>query len=169
MVDHPYSTTQEAYDVLLFFPTGCSVYGFVGGLTGTTSIMTLASIALDRYYAIVHPLNPFKRTTSRRAVLMILSIWLYSALFASLPLFGVNNYTSEGYLTSCSFDYLSENLQNRIFVFVFFLAAWLLPLVVIMFSYFNIFRIVHAAERMETFTVGNVGHSTGESFKFKWV
>lgn len=128
--------------------------------------MTLASIAVDRYYAIVHPLNPFKRTTSQRVTFMILFVWIYAALFSSLPLFGVNNYTSEGYLTSCSFDYLSENMQHRMFVFIFFLASWLFPLIVIMFSYANIFRIVRAAERMEIFCT-NVRQPVGESYKCK--
>ncbi|ODM91335.1 Opsin-2, partial [Orchesella cincta] len=146
---------------------GCKLYGFVGGLTGTASIMTLATIALDRYYAIVHPLNPFKRTTFTRAILMISGVWVYSGTFSSLPLFGINKYTSEGYLTSCSFDYLSDEIGSRVFVFVFFLAAWLLPLTVISFSYINIFRMVRAAEKLDIFSTGG-GRSSGESFKYSF-
>lgn len=143
------------------------MYGFIGGLTGTVSIMTLAGIALDRYYAIVHPLNPFKRTTTRRAILGITFTWIYASVFATFPLYSKIPYTSEGYLTSCSFDYLNDDVENRIFVFVFFLAAWFLPLVVILFSYFSIFRIVRQAERTDIFTVGNRKRSAGVSFKFK--
>jgi len=144
--------------------SGCKIYGFVGGLTGTASIMTLAAIALDRYYVIVHPLNPFKRTTFTRAFLMISGVWIYAGIFSSLPLFGINKYTSEGYLTSCSFDYLSDELSSRVFVFVFFLAAWLLPLTVISFSYINIFRMVRSAEKLDIFS--NVGgRNSVESFK----
>lgn len=130
-----------------FSLTGCKAYGFVGGLTGTASIMSLAAISLDRYFVIVHPLNPFKRITSRRAILLIFGVWVYAASFSSLPLFGVNNYTSEGYLTSCSFDYLNDDFNSRVFVGVFFVGAWVLPLVLITYSYAHIFWMVRAADK----------------------
>jgi len=133
-----------------FFPfQGCKIYGFVGGLSGTASIMTLTSIALDRYSVILHPLNPMKKTTHRKALGMIMSIWLYAAFFSAFPLFGLNNYVSEGYLTTCSFDYLATDTSSRVFIFVFFLAAWLLPLLIISFSYASIFSVVFQAERLE--------------------
>jgi len=54
---------------------------------------------------------------------------------ASLPLFGIGNYVPEGYLTTCSFDYLSEDTTTRTFIFVFFIVAWLIPVSVIIGSY----------------------------------
>ena len=42
------------YRILLslgwYYATGCLVYGFVSGLSGTVSIVTLAGMALERYY-----------------------------------------------------------------------------------------------------------------------
>lgn len=142
---------------------GCQVYGFLGGLTGTCSIMTLTAIAVDRYYVIVHPLSPYKRTTHARAGLMIIAVWFYSGFFSSMPLIGINEYVSEGYLTSCSFDYLRADVKSRVFIFIFFLAAWLLPLSLISFSYIAIFRMVVQAEKMDFFN----GANTRESFKYK--
>jgi r-opsin len=148
--------------------TGCKIYGFIGGLSGTASIMTLSAIALDRYTVIAYPLNPMKRTTSARAIIMVSAVWVYSGIFSSLPLLGLNGYVSEGYLTSCSFDYLSDRLSDRIFVFVFFLAAWAFPLSLIVFSYNKIFNIVRSAERQELFNPYHGGTSlTRESFKCK--
>ena len=126
---------------------GCQLYGFIGGLTGTVSIMTLSMIAIDRYFAIVHPMNPLKKTTKSRAVLVIIFVWVYSLIFASIPIFSSLEYVPEGLLTSCSFDYLSSTLENRIFIFVYFLAAWLFPLTIIVFSYLAIFRMVVKAEK----------------------
>lgn len=127
--------------------------------------MTLAVISLDRYFVIVFPLNPLKRTTSSRALLMLAGVWIYAATFSSLPLLGINGYVSEGYLTSCSFDYLSEKISDRIFVLIFFVAAWVFPLIIIVFSYFKIFKIVKEAERLQIFDDTN---SSGqrESYKF---
>ncbi|XP_075216486.1 uncharacterized protein LOC142321889 [Lycorma delicatula] len=123
---------------------GCQVYGFLGGLTGTVSIMTLAAIALDRYYAIVHPLDPLRKTTRLRARISVLLVWCYGCIFAGLPLtgLGLNHYVPEGYLTSCSFDYLTPDMNNRIFIFIFFIAAWVIPFSVITVCYCGIFREV---------------------------
>nr|XP_018914573.1 PREDICTED: neuromedin-U receptor 2-like [Bemisia tabaci] len=119
---------------------GCQIYGFMGGLTGTVSIMTLAAIALDRYLVVVYPLNPFKNTTRQRARACVAFVWAYGLFFASIPLFdvGLNRYVPEGYLTACSFDYLSQDLKSRLFILVFFVAAWLVPFTIITFCYISI-------------------------------
>lgn len=107
------------------------------------SIATLASIALDRYYVVVYPLDPLK-TTRKRSRLWILFLWLYGALFASLPLLDskFNRYVPEGYLTSCSFDYLADDIWSKGFILVFFCAAWVIPFFVITFCYVRICMIV---------------------------
>uniref|UniRef100_A0AAU8BC23 Opsin n=1 Tax=Conopomorpha sinensis TaxID=940481 RepID=A0AAU8BC23_9NEOP len=124
--------------------TGCVIYGFLGGLTGCTSIATLASIALDRYWAIVRPLEPLRSLTAVRARIFALGAWLYAALFSSIPALdiGYGRYVPEGYLTSCSFDYLTDDLKPRYFIFAFFCAAWVAPFCTIIFCYLNILRIV---------------------------
>ncbi|XP_072940174.1 opsin, ultraviolet-sensitive-like isoform X2 [Epargyreus clarus] len=124
--------------------TGCVLYGFVGGLTGTTSIATLSAIALDRYWAVVRPLEPLRALTAIRARLLAVGSWLYAGIFALIPALdiGYGNYVPEGFLTSCSFDYLTEEMPPRYFIFVFFCAAWVAPLCTISFCYCNILRIV---------------------------
>ncbi|XP_013190166.1 opsin, ultraviolet-sensitive-like [Amyelois transitella] len=124
--------------------TGCVIYGFVGGLTGTTSIATLSAIALDRYWAVVRPLEAVGAITTIRARILAVVAWLYAAIFASVPAFdiGYGRYVPEGYLTSCSFDYLTEESRPRIFIFVFFCAAWVAPFCTIFFCYLSIFRTV---------------------------
>lgn len=104
--------------------------------------MTLAAIALDRYYVIVYPLDPLRRTTRQRARICVIFVWLYGSIFAGLPLtgLGLNHYVPEGYLTSCSFDYLTPNYTNRMFIFIFFVAAWVIPFLIITFCYFGICR-----------------------------
>nr|BAQ54884.1 opsin, rhodopsin-7 like [Epiophlebia superstes] len=124
---------------------GCQVYGFLGGLTGTTSIATLAAIALDRYFVVLYPLEPLKVPTRARARACVLLAWTYGAIFSSLPLFGLNRYVPEGYLTSCSFDYLADDKRSRTFIAVFFVAAWFIPFALISFCYAAICRAVALA------------------------
>ncbi|KAL0280947.1 UNVERIFIED_CONTAM: hypothetical protein PYX00_002092 [Menopon gallinae] len=129
---------------------GCSFYGFFGGLTGTASIMTLSAIAFDRYQVIG---NPLARKLKHRIYFQILFIWLYSAFFATIPLLdiGLNRYVPEGYLTSCSFDYLSEDYGSRILIVVFFIAAWVVPVSVIITSYTAIYKIILKTQKKNAF------------------
>ncbi|KAL0882466.1 hypothetical protein ABMA27_000939 [Loxostege sticticalis] len=131
---------------------GCIVYGFIGGLTGTTSIATLSAIALDRYWAVVRPLEGLRALTAIRARLLAVGAWLYAALFASVPAFdiGYGHYVPEGYLTSCSFDYLTEEQPPRYFILVFFCAAWVAPFCTISFCYLSIFRAVVCNRNIST-------------------
>ncbi|XP_053603281.1 opsin Rh3-like isoform X2 [Plodia interpunctella] len=132
--------------------TGCIIYGFVGGLTGTTSIATLSAIALDRYWAVVRPLEAVGALTKIRARVLAVISWLYAAIFASIPAFdiGYGHYVPEGYLTSCSFDYLTEDRSPRIFIFIFFCAAWVAPFCTISFCYLSIFRTVVCKRNITT-------------------
>ncbi|XP_064081539.1 melanopsin-like isoform X1 [Macrobrachium nipponense] len=128
---------------------GCDVYGFLGGLTGTTSIMTLAAISLDRYLVISFPLDPFKRLSYRQVLVIIMLTWIYSFVFSVIPLVGIVgiHYSPEGFLTSCSFDYLTTSTRTRVYIFSFFVAAWVLPLYIISFSYISIVNTVSKQER----------------------
>lgn len=129
---------------------GCEIYGFFGGLTGTASIMTLAAISLDRYYVIVHPLNAAVKTTKQRARVWIGLIWTYGFIFSVIPVLdiGYNHYVPEGYLTSCSFDYLTDDRQEKAFILVFFTAAWCIPFTVISYCYVKILSAVWTTSEM---------------------
>ncbi|XP_055912916.1 opsin, ultraviolet-sensitive [Eupeodes corollae] len=123
---------------------GCRLYGFFGGLTGTVSIITLTAIAVDRYNVVVYPLDPYRSSTKLRSRLLVCFIWLYSFSFAVIPSLdiGLSTYVPEGYLTTCSFDYLSKSIPARIFMFVFFVGAWCIPFSIISYCYFYILRVV---------------------------
>ncbi|KAJ8934372.1 hypothetical protein NQ314_013413 [Rhamnusium bicolor] len=124
------------------FVLACRIYGFVGGLSGTVSIVTLSAISFDRYFVIKFPLN--RAYSNLRIKICLIVIWLYGTTFSLIPALdiGFGEYTYEGYLTSCSFDYLSLDKYQRYFILVFFIAAWVVPFVLITFSYANILRIV---------------------------
>ena len=60
-------------------------------VTVPTSILTLLAISVDRYKTLSDPLGRFRRTqfmTPNRALIVILIIWLYSILWALLPIMG---------------------------------------------------------------------------------
>lgn len=130
---------------------GCQTYGFVGAFSGTLSISTLTAIAVDRFNVIVYPLNPNRSTTHMKARLMILFCWLYSAFFSAIPLLQIfSRYVPEGFLTCCSFDYLTDDVDARIFMFFYFVFAWCVPFVTIAYCYSHILHVVIAAKSIQS-------------------
>lgn len=121
-------------------------------MTGTVSIATLTAIAIDRYNVVVYPLNPLRSTTNLRSKLMVLFVWLYGLFFSTIPLLdiGLSSYVPEGYLTACSFDYLTTDSNARIFMFTYFCFAWVLPFVIITYCYTNILKVVVTASKIQS-------------------
>ncbi|XP_073838743.1 G protein-coupled receptor family protein rhodopsin 7 isoform X2 [Musca autumnalis] len=127
---------------------GCRMYGFIGGLSGTASIGMLTFIALDRYSVVVNPLNANRiNYQTQYYAFSVTFVWIYALIFSSMPMFdiGMSRYVPEGYFTTCSFDYLDTSMRARVFMFVFFVCAWLIPLSVICYCYFHILKVVFTA------------------------
>jgi r-opsin len=83
---------------------------------------------------------------------MILSIWVYSAPFVLLPFFEVGEirYIPEGFMTACSYDYLNTSSDNYIFIFIYCIFAWVIPLVAIVYCYIHIMYIVLSAKKIQS-------------------
>ena len=126
-----------------YLTSGCDVYGFMTGMNGTVSIMTLSAVAIDRFLVLSRPLDVNRRPTYRRIFASIVGVWLYSLFFAILPFVGIGKYVPEGFLTSCSYDYLDEGLINKIYILSFFVGAWVVPLAITAFCYIAIIRAVY--------------------------
>lgn len=118
------------------------------------SIITLTAISADRYHVIVYPLNPIRSAGNSKlhSCIIVGFIWTYSFIFAITPSLdiGLSRYVPEGYLTSCSFDYLDKSTKARIFMFTFFVFAWLIPLIIIVYCYVNILRAVKATNQIQS-------------------
>lgn len=57
-------------------------------LCSTASIWNLSIVGLDRYWAITAPTAYMSKRNKRTAALLILAVWLSSALISLAPLFG---------------------------------------------------------------------------------
>ena len=69
----------------------CQAWITVYLITVPTSILTLLAVSVDRYKSLKDPLNRFRRfrfMTRKRALIVISVIWLYSLVFALLPVLG---------------------------------------------------------------------------------
>lgn len=108
-------------------------------------------MAIERLFTIWYPFEMKCFFTTRNSLIASGFIWIYSLIFSLPPLIGiVNRYVPEGYLTSCSFDYLSKDRSSQIFVVIFFIAAYVVPLLIIIVSYaLIVFRVKRSGTQFE--------------------
>ncbi|XP_055602160.1 opsin, ultraviolet-sensitive [Uranotaenia lowii] len=132
--------------------TWCTIYALLGAVGGTVAIVTLTMISIDRYNVVVYPLNPNRSTTRAKVMLMIVFAWIYGLFFSLMPALeiGWSRYTPEGFLTACSFDYLDRGRDAQIFMFMYFVFAWVVPFLAISYCYVAILRVVIGAGSIQS-------------------
>ncbi|XP_044756369.1 opsin, ultraviolet-sensitive-like isoform X2 [Coccinella septempunctata] len=125
---------------------GCQIFGCIGSLSGIGAGMTNACIAYDRYTTITKPFDG--KLTRTKAFLMIVGVWIYAIPWAVMPLLEVwGRFVPEGYLTSCSFDYVTTTFDNKMFVAVIFSCSYVVPMSMIVFFYSKIVSTVFNHEK----------------------
>ena len=119
----------------------CSLAPYVLTMSVSLSVFTLTVIAIDRYFAVLHPLKP--RFTKRSAVVVLTIIWLISSV-SSLPealFYKVKrHYPSPDVVVPCCSMEWPAHPPNfaKIYRMYLLLAQYLLPLTVITFAYLRI-------------------------------
>jgi r-opsin len=66
------------------------------------------------------------------------------------PLFGWNRFILEGFGTSCTFDYISKDLWDHLFILILVTGGFLIPLSIILFSY--AFILIKLSQRSRSLT-----------------
>ncbi|XP_074595626.1 adenosine receptor A2b-like isoform X1 [Brevipalpus obovatus] len=101
----------------------------------TISILNLVAVSLDRFWAILYPLNYHSQMSSRAARIIIISCWILGALVGFLPLFGWNQ-GKKG--PEC---YFLRIMDYGFLVFLFF-ATIVFPAFIMLFVYLRIYLVV---------------------------
>nr|WIU64933.1 UVS opsin [Gonodactylaceus falcatus] len=126
--------------------TGCDVFALLGNYSGIGGAMTNAAIAYDRYKTIAKPFEG--KMTHGKALIIVLGTWLYASPWCILPLLDIwGRYVPEGFLTTCSMDYLTDDENTRSFVACIFFFAYIVPGSFIIYFYSQIFSHVSAHEK----------------------
>nr|ART29984.1 opsin [Heliconius hecale zuleika] len=124
---------------------GCQIFALVGSYSGIGAAMTNLRIAYDRHSTITRPLDG--RLSHGKALLLIACVWIYTTPWSLLPLFRIwGRFVPEGYLTACSFDYLTNTFDTKLFTGCIFIFAYAIPLCLIMYYYSGIVKQVFAHE-----------------------
>ena len=90
------------------------------------SIVNLMFISIDRYFAIKSPLSHHTKMTPETAKVIIPILWAYAAMTASLSVFFVWKWS----------------------VFLTFIIGFLIPLIVVIFSYVGILIVISSKQRL---------------------
>nr|BAN42619.1 opsin-Blue [Svercacheta siamensis] len=126
---------------------GCDIYALLGSVSGIGSAINNAAIAYDRYRTIAFPLDG--RLQFGHAMAFIFGTWVWAMPFSLLPLLRVwGRYVPEGFLTTCSFDYLTDDEDTRVFTASIFVWSYAFPLCLIIFFYCKLFNQVRFHEKM---------------------
>ncbi|CAH8478257.1 unnamed protein product [Schistosoma turkestanicum] len=122
----PLATLRELYG---YWPLGegmCDMFISFDVFMCTASILNLCAISIDRYLAITRPLRYAAKRTPKRMMLMIVLVWLFSALISIPPMFGFK----EPFVTG-----LCEYSSNIIYQIYATCGAFYIPLIVMIVLY----------------------------------
>ncbi|XP_046409203.1 octopamine receptor beta-1R-like [Ischnura elegans] len=132
----------------LFGPLMCDVWNSLDVYFSTASILHLCCISVDRYYAIVRPLEYPLCMTRRTVVLMLAVVWASPAAVSFVPIF-LGWYTTEEAAKFrdqrpdvCKFE------VNRAYAVLSSSVSFWLPGVIMLCMYYRIYVEADRQERM---------------------
>ena len=113
---------------------------------GGNAIITLLLIGYDRYNIIVRGFNGTKLNMGS-ATIIVLCVWIYSFSVSLMPFFGWGHYALEGLYTTCGYDYLSFEPNDRSFMGFGVVMHYCVPMVLCCFFYSQIVIAVVSHEK----------------------
>lgn len=127
------------------------------------SITTIAFMTIERYLVVRNSLNSLK--ISRSLIKgCILFIWLYSAGWMIPEFFAPNGFVLEGFLTHCSFDYISRDRFTRLYMIIIFSFGFFLPLGLIIVLNILIWnRLRSSNKRFQAFKLSNANNNNNNT------
>ncbi|XP_058819991.1 opsin-3-like [Topomyia yanbarensis] len=147
MIEMPMFLVNAVTEKMVGYDTACTVYATLGSVSGIGGAITNAVIAFDRYRTISNPLD--NRLSRKQAGILVAMTWFWTAPFTLLPMFKIwGRFIPEGYLTTCSFDYLTDDTETRAFTVSIFTWAYTIPMSMICFFYMKLYGHVRDHEAM---------------------
>lgn len=132
----------------MFGPFMCDVWNSMDVYFSTVSILHLCCISVDRYYAIVQPLDYPLIMTKARTVVMLAFVWVSPVLISFAPIFA-GWYTTDEHMSArvgspdvCTF------VVNKKYAVVSSSVSFWVPGVIMLFTYYRIYQEADRQERM---------------------
>ncbi|RXG55316.1 Octopamine receptor beta-1R [Armadillidium vulgare] len=143
----PFNASVEFFGKWLFGFRMCDLWNSFDVYFSTVSILHLCCISIDRYYAILSPLEYPLKMTKRKVLIMLAHVWLGPTLISFPPIF-LGWYATSDHLEirsskpdSCTFE------VNKVFAILSSAISFWIPCTVMLILYYRIFQ---EARKQET-------------------
>lgn len=130
----PFSASLEVLGCWVFGRVFCNIWAAVDVLCCTASILSLCIISVDRYIGVKHCLKYPCIMTERKAVVILVLVWLSSTVISVGPLLG----WKEPQPLDDSICRITEEPGYALFSSLF---SFYLPLMVILIMYFRVYVV----------------------------
>jgi len=148
----------------MFGETGCALYAGSCYFLGLSTILSLTALAVFRFVKTCFPQKGVY-FDARNTCLLILFIYVYSAVWSLMPVFGIGGYEVEPFGLSCTLDWNAPDLSGRLYIILVSVFCVLLPTVVIFASHLAIFCEIRRATGMrQGKSVGKQGNRAEMQF-----
>ena len=121
----------------------CKAWVTMYVITVPTSIFTLLAVSVDCYKSLSDPLNRFRRCrfmTRKKALIVSMAIWIYTILFALIPIMGYRTYDEFVFEGVCYFSF------TKIYTALSSAINFILPLLVTCCIYIKIYRMARSQQ-----------------------
>ena len=136
----------------IFGSIWCTLNGMINSIFCIASMLSLAAVSVDRYIAIIKPLNYPLLMSHRAALLMVSYVWLHAITCALLPAFGWSSYIFIRNESICTADW-GSNISYTLFIFA---SSFFAPLAVMTFCYHHILRVARTQSQKIVPRVGEL-------------
>ncbi|XP_068695602.1 D(5)-like dopamine receptor [Montipora foliosa] len=123
----------------------CEAWIIMYLITVPTSILTLLAVSVDRYKSLSDPLNRFRRCrfmTKKKALIVSVVIWIYSFLFALVPIMGWRTHDKFVFQGVCYFPF------TKTYTTLSSVINFILPLLITCGIYIKIYLIARSQQNI---------------------
>lgn len=124
-------------------PSICYIILLSGVLFGSASVFNLTAMTLVRYISIRYPLHFSRYVTAHRSAAIVVGVWLIALCLAFPPLI----WRPEGVVCSTTKPSEEHFINEAIYMSAEWLFWFLIPLMLISFSYYRIYHIARGQAR----------------------
>ncbi|XP_053328878.1 opsin-3-like [Spea bombifrons] len=153
----PFSFAASVSGGWLIGPQGCKWYGFCNALFGIVSLVSLSTLSYERYITVLK-CSKADVSNYKNAWICIVGSWSYSLFWTLPPLFGWSRYGLESSGTTCSVVWHSKSANNVSYIVCLFLFCLVLPLLIMVFCYGHIIRVIRGMCRINLTTAQKRDH-----------
>ncbi|CAH2248767.1 orexin receptor type 2 [Pelobates cultripes] len=140
----PATLVVDITETWFFGKTLCKIIPYLQTVSVSVSVLTLSCIALDRWYAICHPLM-FK-STAKRARNSIVVIWIVSCVIMIPQAFVMEcssvfpELANKTILFTVCDEHWEGEIYSKVYHICFFFITYMVPLCLMILAYLQIFR-----------------------------